>query len=39
MVMTEFFPGTAEYCNVNPDPERWKKISVHPNIELKTHGD
>ena len=29
------FPGTAEYCNVHPDPERWKKISKDLNIELK----
>lgn len=29
------FPGTAEYCNVHPDPERWKKISQDLDIELK----
>ena len=26
------FPGTAEYCNVHPDPERWKKISKDLDI-------
>ena len=29
------FPNTAEYCDVNPDPQRWIKISKDLNMELK----
>lgn len=29
------FPNTGEYCNANPDPARWNKISKDLGIELK----
>lgn len=29
------FPTTGEYCNSNPDPKRWEKISKDLNISLK----
>lgn len=29
------FPTTGEYCNTNPDPARWQKISNELGISLK----
>lgn len=29
------FPNTGEYCNSNPDPERWNKISHELGLVLK----
>ena len=29
------FPNTGEYCNSNPDPERWTTISKNLNLTLK----
>ena len=29
------FPNTGEYCNSNPDPERWETISKNLNLTLK----
>ena len=29
------YPNTAEYCDVNPSPQRWIKISKDLNMELK----
>lgn len=36
------FPNTGIYCDSNPDPERWKKLSSNLNLSLKdwrTTGD
>lgn len=29
------FPSTGEYCNADPDPERWELIKKNLNIDLK----
>ena len=31
------FPNTGEYCNDNPDPERWQLIKKKLNISLKDY--
>ena len=29
------FANTGEYCNQNPDPDRWSKIQEHYNLKLQ----
>jgi len=29
------FPNTGEYCDGNPDPDRWQEIQQHLGIELR----
>ena len=36
------FPNTGEYCNQNPNPDRWKEIQRHFGVRLvdwRTKGD
>jgi hypothetical protein len=31
------FPNTGIYCDTNPDPARWKKVSAEMNLSLKDY--